>query len=193
MAIYYKTIEINSLLKEYLYDALINLYDDNFINVNFDNGFSIMIKRNHDPISIGIVLYNSYKIPVCMDNFNRIMLPNIYSVSFEEDTYNIEIIEKDCYIDYININLSSDLISIKNLHDHKIHYKDNKKQLEVDIFKYSSEYDNCMNCYGVLIKKNNVIRRLYPISKNNNKKLYGKWIAYKDLDECVYIVNIQKK
>lgn len=29
MAIYYKTIEINSLLKEYLYDALINLYDDN--------------------------------------------------------------------------------------------------------------------------------------------------------------------
>lgn len=80
MAIYYKTIEINSLLKEYLYDALINLYDDNFINVNFDNGFSIMIKRNHDPISIGIVLYNSYKIPVCMDNFNRIMLPNIYSV-----------------------------------------------------------------------------------------------------------------
>lgn len=193
MAIYYKTIEINSLLKEYLYDALINLYDDNFINVNFDNGFSIMIKRNHDPISIGIVLYNSYKIPVCMDNFNRIMLPNIYSVSFEEDTYNIEIIEKDCYIDYININLSSDLISIKNLHEHKIHYKDNKKQLEVDIFKYSSEYDNCMNCYGVLIKKNNVIRRLYPISKNNNKKLYGKWIAYKDLDECIYIVNIQKK
>lgn len=192
MAIYYKTIEINSLLKEYLYDALINLYDDNFINVNFDNGFSIMIKRNHDPISIGIVLYNSYKIPVCIDNFNRIMLPNIYSVSFEEDTYNIEIIEKDCYIDYININLSSDLISIKNLHDHKIHYKDNKKQLEVDIFKYSSEYDNCMNCYGVLIKKNNVIRRLYPISKNNNKKLCGKWIAYKDLDECVYIVNIQK-
>lgn len=193
MAIYYKTIEINSLLKEYLYDALINLYDDNFINVNFDNGFSIMIKRNHDPISIGIVLYNSYKIPVCMDNFNRIMLPNIYSVSFEEDTYNIEIIEKDCYIDYININLSSDLISIKNLHDHKIHYKDNKKQLEVDIFKYSSEYDNCMNCYGVLIKKNNVIRRLYPISKNNNKELCGKWIAHKDLDECLYIVNIQKE
>lgn len=192
MAIYYKTIEINSLLKEYLYDALINLYDDNFINVNFDNGFSIMIKRNHDPISIGIVLYNSYKIPVCMDNFNRIMLPNIYSVCFEGDTYNIEIIEKDCYIDYININLSSDLISIKNLHDHKIHYKDNKKQLEVDIFKYSSEYDNCMNCYGVLIKKNNTIRRLYPISKNNNKELCGKWIAYKDLDECVYIVNIQK-
>lgn len=192
MAIYYKTVEINSLLKEYLYDALINLYDDNFINVNFDNGFSIMIKRNHDPISISIVLYNSYKIPVCMDNFNRIMLPNIYSVSFEEDTYNIEIIEKDCYIDYININLSSDLISIKNLHDHKIHYKDNKKQLEVDIFKYSSEYDNCMNCYGVLIKKNNVIRRLYPISKNNNKELCGKWIAYKDLDECIYIVNIQK-
>lgn len=193
MAIYYKTIEINSLLKEYLYDALINLYDDNFINVNFDNGFSIMIKRNHDPISIGIVLYNSYKIPVCMDNFNRIILPNIYSVCFEGDTYNIEIIEKDCYIDYININLSSDLISIKSLHDHKIHYKDNKKQLEVDIFKYSSEYDNCMNCYGVLIKKNNVIRRLYPISKNNNKELYGKWIAYKDLDECIYIVNIQKK
>jgi hypothetical protein len=192
MAIYYKTVEINSLLKEYLYDALINLYDDNFINVNFDNGFSIMIKRNHDPISISIVLYNSYKIPVCMDNFNRIMLPNIYSVSFEENTYNIEIIEKDCYIDYININLSSDLISIKNLHDHKIHYKDNKKQLEVDIFKYSSEYDNCMNCYGVLIKKNNVIRRLYPISKNNNKELCGKWIAYKDLDECIYIVNIQK-